>query len=356
MASGASSLTHREYVDGVLVLTMAITTVAGYVGSVYWERAVAPRLFLHREHALERDIAKLEAAADEVCSTSKLFEHSRLLRRALGLRQELHAERRRRREYECSADRLLSPLLFTGGVSFLFRGVRPSHRAPPPSAPPAAAAAAAAAAAGGVVVARARDGSSSGPAAAASSTATAVTPPHPHPHTSTHPGRVRTLGQHAARTLRYNGASIVKYILRFGAAVVLFSIFGNRRGLTAGPPSLDETLHYYTADVVAPLLFNMAMYGPAVLFAPGAKVTSPIHRGHVHAESVGVAVPSAAASTPSASLSASSTTSNSGTPLRVDGAPVVYERVDVRLCASGDLISWFLTCLLASYLIVRLYT
>lgn len=337
MTSSSPTITDREFTDGVLVLAVAASTFVGYASSVLWSRVVAARVFRRRELALERQVAQLEAEAETVCTTSQLYEHSRLMRQALRLRQELQAERRKRYSYECSLDRVFSPL--TIGVSFR-PGFGQSVRGP-------AAVAAAARIAERAIEANRMGGAGVAPAKAAEPPAGGRS----EVGLSASPAsRLRACVAEAANMLRYNAAAMVKYSLRYGTLVVFLCACGNRRALMTAPPSFEEDLHQYTVQVLMPLLFDLAMYGPAA-FGEQSRLPSYAAAGR-HADQRHGADAAAGSATAANSLAhASSALLDGGTTSGVTDASL--SEVQLRLCASNDLISWFLTCLLASYLIVR---
>ncbi|CAJ1014316.1 hypothetical protein, conserved [Leishmania lindenbergi] len=334
--SSSSALTHGECVNGMLVLVAAATTFVGYASSVYWERTVAPRLLLHRELTLEQEIAELEAEAADICTTSNLHDHSRLTRRALRLRQELLAERRKRLAYECSVTRALSLLL--AGVSFAARFCRQTRSAAAPGRV-------------SKVTARNESGALSG-----SSYTTVTSSPiqsHDVKHTSTAPRWLQVVMANALNIVRYNATTVVKYLLRFGGALVLLCAFGNLRGLMAAPPSFEEILRYCVAEVIAPLLFSASMYVPTV-FAPDRRL-SPLnsHGNRAAYSAVGAIGRSVGDAAPSASL-ASSVAAGASFGRGAEAA-ATFQRAGIHFCVNNHLTSWLLMCYLASYLIVRVF-
>lgn len=326
----------------MLVLAAAATTFVGYASSVYWERTVAPCLCRRHESALEQEIAELEREAEEICTTSNLYEHSRLMRRALRLRQEFEAERQKRLAYAFSAARVVSPLL--GGVSFASRFGRPTRDA------------AAVGVAPGRVDKAAAAGNKPGalPYLCSTTTTSAPTRHHAAESSTAAPHRLQVLVESAMNVLRYNAVTTVKYLLRFGSALVLLHVFGNRRGLMAVPPSFEATLRYCAVEVMAPLLLNVFMYVPALVFAP-AKRASLVKTYGSRAEdgAVGVIHSSfAEAIPPSSSASSFSAVTRGASDA---GAAAPFQCADVRFGASSDLASWLLACYLAWYLIVRVF-
>ncbi|KAG5469705.1 hypothetical protein CUR178_01844 [Leishmania enriettii] len=335
----SNDLTRGEYVNGLLVLVVAATTVVGYAGSVYWERAVAPHLFRCRELALEQEITELEREAAEICTTSNLYEHSRLTRRALRLRQELQAERRKRLAYECSVARVVSTLLdrvpFALGFGWRTGGLAPSAAAHGP-------------------VSKAGTGSTRSSCPDPSSTIASSSPmendgaAYPPPA----PRRRRVLGENVVNILYYNATTTVKYLLRFGSVLVLLCAFGNRRGLVAFPPSFEETLRRCAGKATAPFLLRLATYLTAALFVPGsgAPPTESHRSGATRRGADGMRGRFAKATPPASPASLMGTDANSSSDA---GAAAMAQRLDIHVYSSGDLISWFLACYLAVYLVQR---
>ncbi|CBZ37233.1 hypothetical protein, conserved [Leishmania donovani] len=339
--SSTPALIHGEYVNRMLILAAAATTFVGYASSVYWERTVAPYLFRRRELALEQEIADLVREAKEICTTSNLYEHSRLMRRVLRLRQELEAERQQRLTYEFSVARVFSPLL--SGVSFASWFARPTRDA-----------AAVAIAPGRVGKAIAGNKPGALPDLCSTTITSSPTRAHAAEYSATAPRRLQVLVESAMNALRYNATTTVKYLLRFGSALVLLYVFGNRRGLMAVPPSFEETLRYCAVEVMAPLLLNVFMYVPALLFAPARRASLvETHGSKAAGGAVGVIHSSfAEAIPPSSSASSFSTVTSSASDA---GTTAPFQRADIRFCARNDLASWFLACYLAWYLIVRVF-
>lgn len=340
--SSTPALTHGEYVNGMLVLAAAATTFVGYASSVYWERTVALCLFRRRELALEQEIAELETEAKEICTTSNLYEHSRRMRRALRLRQELEAERQRRLTYEFSVARVVSPL--PGGVSLASWFGRRTRDAAAVTAAPGR-------------VGKAIVGNKPGvlPDLCATTTTSSLTLVHAAEYSTTAPSRPQVLVESAMNVLWYNATTVVKYLLRFGSALVLLCVFGNRRGLITVPPSFAETLRYCAVEVMAPLLLNAFMYVPALVFAPARRASFVnTHGGRAADGAVGVIHGSFAETTPPSS-SAPPFTAVTGSASDA-GVAATVQHADIGVCGSHDLASWLLACYLASYLIVRVFS
>ena len=316
--STSSSLTHREYVDRWLALAVAATTFVGYVSSVYWERTWGPRLLLRREIALENEIDRLEREADAVCTTSKLYEHSRLMRGAVLLRRELLQERRRRYRYEVSVESVFSPLSTVHSVR---RGFNARELARTPTLCPSAASHSA----------TQSPATSRGNEGAASSQVCLAT-------------------EYVCRLIRYNLLSVVKYVLRFGHVFVYLHLFGRRPGLIVIPPSIENSAHFYLTDVVIPYIFGLAFFGPAIFFAPRHTLTDNVSEGNMFTNISLARLGSELYGPPSAA-------NESTGDLKDAAATVLFVRRynAVRLCASNDLLWWFFCCFCASYLLMRTF-
>ncbi|KAG5469360.1 hypothetical protein LSCM1_02576 [Leishmania martiniquensis] len=312
--SSSLILIHGEYGNGMLALTLAAATFVGYAGSVYWERTVAPRLIRSRELALEREIAKLEREAEEICTTANLYEHSRLTRKALRLRQELQAERRKRLAYECSVARVVSTLLRC--VTFALEASQPMGVAD-----------AGTAASGPASTTRAGSKQSSLP----DPSCTIATPSSMETDRAesslTALRRRRVLGESAVNLLYYNAVTTVKYLLRFGSVLVLLYIVGDRRGPMAVPSLFEGPLQCSAAKVRASTLLNSFTHRTVTLFAPGS-VTPPV-------ENHGSGTPGSVVDVTRGRFAAATTCG------------------DNQLCSSGDLLPWILACYLAAYLVLR---
>lgn len=333
MHSSNSGLTHREYVDKWLAVSVAVSTFVGYVCSIYWDRTLGPRLLLRREMALENKIDCLVREADEVCTTSKLLEHSRLMRHAAVLRRELLHERRKRYRYQLSMESMLSPLSTVHSVRRNFTSKNPHDTSAAPLCE----------------VGVAHSASNSRSPSPVSSEEAPTTVGDALPVAS--PTLARCATQRICDVARYNLIALVKYLLRFGHLVVFLSVFGSRPGLIAMPPSMEDSVHFYLTEVVGPYVFDMALFGPAVLFAPRQTLPEAVAE-----ESVSTSASLAQlGGDPYAALT------NASERARMAGSAgsstILLERRynTPRLCESNDLVWWFVCCLCASYWVVRVF-
>ncbi|GET91830.1 hypothetical protein, conserved [Leishmania tarentolae] len=337
--SSSPASTERANVKDVLVLAAAATTIVGYASSVYWERSIAPRLLRCRELTLEQEIAELEKEAEKICTASNLFEHGRLTRRVVRLRQELEAERRKRLAYECSVVRVFSPLLRVVPVaSWLGRST------------PDTEAVAAAPRRAGKAIADSKSGASADPFS--TTTTSSPTSIYDDKYLNTAARRLVLLAISGLDVLWYNTTTIVKYLLRFGGALALLCTFGNQSGIMAVPLSFNEVLRYGDVGVIAPLLLNFSMYMPALVFAPPRSTVSANTHGSRGADAdpgishINFTETMQPASSASSVGALTSTASDAG-------AKASFQFAGNRFCASNGLVSWLLACYLACYLIVR---
>jgi hypothetical protein len=330
----SSSFTHREYVDKWLALAIAATTFVGYVSSVYWERNWGPRLLLRREIALENEIDRLEHQADAICTTSQLYEHSRLMSSAVVLRRELLEERRKRYHYQLSVESMFSPLSTVHSVRWALktREQTPTTPRTHPALP------------------------ANSPAAVTRSVPSSVSQSLVAMHASQREverlalSKLHSATQPARDFIYYNLIALVKYLLRFGHVLVYLYVFGRRPGLIVVPPSIEASIHFYLTEVVAPYLFGVAMFGPAILFAPRQTLVDDAH-----------------ASTLTTNISLARLDSDpygvfsdvrgcTGDASDTAATILLIKRYNVvRLCVSNNIVCWFLCCLCSSYLVMRVF-
>ncbi|KAG5495048.1 hypothetical protein JKF63_02101 [Porcisia hertigi] len=334
-------LSHHEYVDGVLALVVAVTTSVGYVSSVYWERAVVPRLFRRRELTLAHQISELEEEAERVCATSKLFEHSRLTRKALRLRQELEAERGKRLAYECSVARVFPWLL--DGVLFMLRLTRPTREATVAAAAPESM---------GAAILSNKPRTFHDPSNTTATSSSMRTRDSTYLPTAPHGWRV--LAEHAMHALWYNAATFVKYLLRFGSAVVLLCVYGNQPMFSTASSAFEKTPRHCATEVMPPFLLKAVLAVSDWFLAPPRRgLSSNASISEVGDDAVSVTNVGFAAAAPPGSSAysfAAEVHSTSDTD-----TPAGFERVHLRLYESTNLLSWFLACYLATYLAVRVF-
>lgn len=347
MSSSSVSLTHREYVDKWLALSVVVTTFVGYVSSVYWERTWGPRVLLRREIALENEIDRLEREADAVCTTSKLYEHSRLMRTAVVLRRELLLERRHRYRYEVSIETIFSPISTLHSVRRGFNAKAPADG--PSQAAPSPPQLCTCPAPAGDVTRSAPNSLEELPVAAHAAQhrgGDAVVPPS---QLCLMAGRLRDL-------IRYNLLAAVKYLLRFGHLLVYLYVFGRRPGMVVVPPSIEESTHFYVREVVIPYLFGVAMYGPTILFVPGQSVARNRSSEEEAFTNISLArLGDDLAGSCVAGGEGGESWQASAAARKATTITFVKRYNAVRLCASNDLIWWFFCCLSASYLVMRVF-
>lgn len=346
-SSGTSpTLTHREYVDKWLAVSVAVTTFIGFVASVYWERTLGPRLLLRRELALENEIDRLEREADGVCCAAKLYQHSQLMRNAVDLRRELLHERRKRFRYQLTMESMFSPLstLHSAHRDFSQRNQH-SQQAVGASAP---------------LSRRHANASQSAPNSLSPSPVSAddLQPPvHARSVAATEATSCTSIASPTVRhlwdVLRYNCIALVKYVLRFGHIGVYLYVVGLRPGLIAMPPSIENSVRLYLIDVVVPYILGVAMYGPAILFAPRQTLpTNETDAGQTINVSLAMLSSSAASTWRGAGRVTTTAGQGSGAAATVQ---IITRYHDDRLCASNNLLWWFFCCLCAAHCFVRVF-